>query len=57
LPDGIFQSKKPDLGKFLGSFTNGYVGIAYGHVVYFTAIVYILWPFGNFFPFWYIAPV
>jgi hypothetical protein len=38
------------------------VGICYGHLEHFTAIWYILWPFGNvvviwlyFFPFWYIV--
>jgi hypothetical protein len=37
-------------------------GIFYGHLLYFTDIYYILWPFGNvvviwhiFPPFWYIA--
>jgi hypothetical protein len=32
------------------------VGIFYGHLVYFTVIWYILWYFGIFFPFWYVAP-
>jgi hypothetical protein len=39
------------------------VGKLYGHLVYFTAISYILWPleiffgrFGIFSPFWYIVP-
>jgi hypothetical protein len=34
----------------------------YGHLVYFSAILYILWPFGMFcghigvfFPFWYVV--
>jgi hypothetical protein len=38
------------------------VGIFYGHLEYFTAICYVLWPFGNvvviwhiFPPFWYIV--
>jgi hypothetical protein len=29
------------------------VGTCYDHVVYLTAIRYILWSFGIFFPFWY----
>jgi hypothetical protein len=39
------------------------IGKLYGHLVYFTAISCILWPFGLFcghfgvcFPFWYIVP-
>jgi hypothetical protein len=39
------------------------VGIFYDHFVYFTAKLYILWPFGTFFghlvhflPFWYVVP-
>jgi ABC-type spermidine/putrescine transport system permease subunit II len=38
------------------------VGIVYGHLVYFTAIWYVLWPFRIFYghlvyfsPFWYVA--
>jgi hypothetical protein len=31
-------------------------GTFYGHLVYFTAIWYILWPFlVYFFPFWYVV--
>jgi hypothetical protein len=30
------------------------VGIVYKHLEYFTAIWYILWQFGLFFPFWYV---
>jgi hypothetical protein len=33
------------------------VGILYGHSVYFTAIWYVLRPFGIFYVFWYIFPV
>jgi hypothetical protein len=39
------------------------VGTFYGLLVYFTAMWYILWPFGIFigplvyiFPFWYVVP-
>jgi hypothetical protein len=39
------------------------VGLFYGHLVYivailvsFMVILYILWPFGNFFPFWHFVP-
>jgi hypothetical protein len=39
------------------------VGKFYGHLVYFTATAYILWPFGYIFgyfgvvfPFWYVEP-
>jgi hypothetical protein len=31
-------------------------GIFYGHLVYFTAIWYILWPFGTLLAVWYIFP-
>jgi hypothetical protein len=31
-------------------------GVFYGHVVYFMAIWYILWPFGNAVVIWYIFP-
>jgi hypothetical protein len=31
-------------------------GILYGHLEYFTAIWYILWPFGNVVVIWYILP-
>jgi hypothetical protein len=30
--------------------------IFYGHLEYFTAIWYILWPFGNVVVIWYIFP-
>jgi hypothetical protein len=29
-------------------------GVFYGHLVYFTAIWYILWPFGNVVEIWYV---
>jgi hypothetical protein len=29
-------------------------GVFYGHLVYFTAIGYVLWPFGNVVVIWYI---
>jgi hypothetical protein len=32
------------------------VGIFYGHLVYFVVILYILWLFGIFLPFWYVVP-
>jgi hypothetical protein len=43
-----FQTKNPDLGKFLEVLTMRYVVILYGHLVYFVAIWYILCPFGIF---------
>jgi hypothetical protein len=33
------------------------VDIFYGHTEYFTAILYILWQFGNLVTFWYIFPL
>jgi hypothetical protein len=32
------------------------VGVLYGHLEYFAAIWYILWPFGNVVVIWYIFP-
>jgi hypothetical protein len=61
LPDGtyIFKPESPIWVNFVGS-CNGASCIFYGHVVYFTAILYILWSFGilyglfgTFLPFWY----
>jgi hypothetical protein len=50
LPDGIyFQTKNPNLGKFwsvLYAMKDG--GKFYGHLVYFSAVLFILWPFGIF---------
>jgi hypothetical protein len=39
------------LGKFLGGIALENLGIFYDHLVYFTAIANILWPFGYFSPF------
>jgi ABC-type spermidine/putrescine transport system permease subunit II len=41
-----FQTKYPDLGKFLECLAMEDVGILYGTLVYYTAIWYRLWPFG-----------
>jgi hypothetical protein len=57
-----FQIKNPDLGNFLGSCNRKCRYTIYDHLVYFTAVRYILWPFGIlngylvyiFFPFWYM---
>jgi hypothetical protein len=55
LPDGIFQTKNPNLGKFGRVLhTMKDVGKFDGKLVCFTAMSYILWPFGTF---WYIFPV
>jgi hypothetical protein len=45
---GYFQTKNPNLGKFLEGLAMEDYGIFYGHLVYFTAIWYILWPLGTF---------
>jgi hypothetical protein len=42
----IFK-QKAQFGLFLEGLRIENVGIIYGHLVYFTAIWYILWPFGN----------
>jgi hypothetical protein len=61
LPDGLFQTKNPNLGKFWRVAMG--LGIFYDHLAYFTAIGNILWPFGilcghlvYFSPFWYFVP-
>jgi hypothetical protein len=55
-----FQTKNPNLGKFLGVLQWKMMVIFYGHLVHFTVFCYILWTFdivrGNlvYFPsFWY----
>jgi hypothetical protein len=48
LPDGIFSSLKSQFGKILEGRALEDVGTFYGHLLYFTAITYILWPFGIF---------
>jgi hypothetical protein len=55
LPDGIFSNQKSQFGFILEGLALGDFGVFYGHLVYFAAIWYILWPFGIFFPFWYIC--
>jgi hypothetical protein len=42
----IFQAKNPNLGKLWSCLAIEVVGIFYVYLVYFTAIWYILWPFG-----------
>jgi hypothetical protein len=49
LPDGIFSNQKSQFGSILVSLAMEDVGIFYGHLVYFTANWYILWPFGIFY--------
>jgi hypothetical protein len=56
LPDGIFQTKNPNLGKF-------WMVLQWKMLVYFMAVLSILWPFGifcgcfvYFSPFWCDAP-
>jgi hypothetical protein len=49
LPDGIFSNQKSKFEKFLDGLAMVDVGIFYGHLVYFTAIWYILQPLGIFY--------
>jgi hypothetical protein len=52
-----FLTKNPNLGKFWSvHIAMEDVGIFYGHLVYFTAIWYMLLPFVYFVVFWYIFP-
>jgi hypothetical protein len=48
LPDGLFSNQKNQFGKILEGLAMENVGIFYVHLVHFTAIWYILWPFGIF---------
>jgi hypothetical protein len=52
LPDGLFSNKKSQFGFVLEGLAMENLGILYDHLVYFTAIGNILWPFGIFLPFW-----
>jgi hypothetical protein len=51
-----FQTKNPNLGKLSEGLRNENVGIFYVHLEHFTAIWYIMWPFGNVVVIWYIFP-
>jgi hypothetical protein len=48
-----FQTKNPKFGYILEDLAMEDVCAFYGRLVYFTAILYILWPFGIF---WYVVP-
>jgi hypothetical protein len=50
MPDGIFSNQKFQFGKILEGLVLADIRTFYGHLVYFVAIWYILWPFGIFFP-------
>jgi hypothetical protein len=60
LPDGIFQTKNPNLGKFWRVLQ--WKALVYFLAIWstlrsvgiFVAIWYILWSFGTFFPLWYL---
>jgi hypothetical protein len=54
LPDGLFTNQKSKFGQILDGLRMENAGIFYGHLVYFTAIWYILWPCGNVMVIWYI---
>jgi hypothetical protein len=53
-----FQTKNPNLGKFLKDLAMEYVGVFYGHLVHFTVFCYIfitfLWHLEKFIEIWYI---
>jgi hypothetical protein len=59
LPDGIFLNQKIKFGENFEGLAMEAVGIFYAHLVHFTAICHILWPFGifsgYFFPVWCVA--
>jgi hypothetical protein len=45
LPDGLFSKQKSQFGKILECLAMKEVAKFYGHLVYFTAIWFMLWPF------------
>jgi hypothetical protein len=49
-----FQTKNPNLGTFCSALEWKVLFICYGYLEYFTAIWYILWPFGNVVLIWYV---
>jgi hypothetical protein len=58
-----FQTKNPNFGLILEGPAMKNLGIFYDHLVYFTAIENMLWPFGiicdhlaYISPFWYFVP-
>jgi hypothetical protein len=63
MPDGLSSNQNTNLGKFWRALQwKTLVYFTYAHLVYFTAIVNILWPFGivcghlvYFPPFWYVV--
>jgi hypothetical protein len=48
LPDGLFSNQKFLFGKIWGGLAIENLGMRYDHLVYFTAMGNILWPFGLF---------
>jgi hypothetical protein len=48
LPDGLLSNQKSQFGKILECLAMENLGIFCDHLVYFTAIGNILWPFGIF---------
>jgi hypothetical protein len=56
LPDGIFSNQKSQLGPILEGLRLEIVGLFHGHFKYFTAIWYILWPFGTVVAIWNTFP-
>jgi hypothetical protein len=58
LPDALFfHTKNPNSAVFWNGLGTENVGIFYDRVEYFTAMWYILWPFGIVCAHWYIFPV
>jgi hypothetical protein len=48
LPDGLFSNQEFQFGLILESLAMENLGTFYDHLVYFTAVGNILWPFGVF---------
>jgi hypothetical protein len=58
----IFSNQMSKFGLIMEGLAMEDVDIFYVHLVYFTVILYVLWPYGifsgyfaHFFPFWYVV--
>jgi hypothetical protein len=55
LPDGLSSNQKSQIWVNFGGLAKENLDIFYDHLVYFTAIGNILWPFGHLMVIWYIS--
>jgi hypothetical protein len=57
LPDGIFSNQKFRFGSILEGLAMEDVDMLFGHLVYFTAIWYIVWPFDIWYEYLVFFPI